>query len=223
MIEQEVFKRRTLNFDALIPFGFVHEKGGYVIERMIYEGMLCRVTVNDDGEVRGKVFDVDLGEEYVNHRNESATGAYVVGVRAAFESFLREIADACCEKKRYIGAQADRIDRIIFETFGVSPEFLWAKFPHFGVYRDPATRKWFAIIMNVDKGKVVPGASGEVEVMNLKLDDRASSYLGEGVYPSYHMDRKNWVSVLLDDTAPDARIVEMLRISYENSDKKKKK
>ena len=71
--------------------------------------------------------------------------------------------------------------------------------------------------MNIRKSKVVAGGEGSVEVMNLKLDERAPEYLGEGVYPSYHMNHKSWVSVLLDDTLPDDLVKEMIDISYQCS------
>ena len=222
MIEREIFKRREILFDKLESFGFIRQNDDYFIERSLSPEMLCRVWITPLGEVIGKVYDAELCEEYVNYRNESAQGAFVVGVRQAFIAFLTEIATSCTALKVYIGEQANRVNALIAERYGVLPEFMWAKFPHFGVYRNADSRKWFSIIMNINKGKVVPGAEGEAEVMNLKLDDRAPDYLGEGVYPSYHMNHKSWVSVLLDDTLSDDRILEMIDISFRNSVKKRK-
>ena len=167
--------------------------------------------------------DEDFGEPYVNFRNESAEGAFVVGVRKAYEALLSEILEACSIKKTYVHDQANAIDALIFDRYAVRPEFLWKKFPHFGVYRNASSRKWFAIIMNVNRGKVVKGERGEVEVMNLKLDELSEGFLQKGVYPSYHMNHKSWVTVLLDGTLPDDIIAEMLEISYKNSFKKGKK
>ena len=217
MIECEVFERRTVCFDKLEEFGFIRLKEGYLIEKRIYDGMLARLTIAFSGDIKGSVIDAELGEEYVNHRLESATGAFVVGVRRAYEAFLREIADAVTLEKRYIGDQTNRIDAFLCQKYGVMPEFLWKKFPHFGVYRNPDSRKWIAIIMNINKGKVLSGAEGMTEVMNLKLENRAQEYLGEGVYPSYHMNHKSWVTVLLDESLPDAMIEEMIEISFRNS------
>ena len=80
--------------------------------------------------------------------------------------------------------------------------------------------------MNIGRGKVVSGETGEVEVMNLKLDERADHYIAKGTYPSYHMNHKSWVTVILDGTLPDSLIEEMIEISYANSvaiSKKRKK
>ena len=223
MIEREIFERREIHFDELEKFGFIRSEEGFALERKIYGGMLARVTITPSGEVKGKVVDEELGEEYVNHRLEDASGAFVVGVRNAYIALLTEIADAVTTEKRYIGDQTNRIDAFLTEKYGASPEFLWEKFPHFGVYRNRASGKWIAIIMNIAKAKVVVGAEGKAEVMNLKLGDRAPDFLGESVYPSYHMNHKSWVSVLLDGSLSDALIEEMIAISYQNSFNSKKK
>ncbi len=223
MIEREIFKRRIILFDRLESFGFVRANGDYLYERKIYDGMIARVRIAPLGEVSGDVYDEDLGEVYVNHRVESATGAFVVGVRNAYTALLEEIAEAVSVEKRYVGDQTNRIDAYMLDRYGVSPEFMWKKFPHFGVYRNASTSKWFAIIMNIGKEKIVKGESGEVEVMNLKLDGLASDYLGNGVYPSYHMNHKSWVTVLLDSSVGDDKVEEMIEISYKNSFNKSKR
>ena len=224
-MEREVFQRRVILFDKLQEFGFVREGTDYVCERAIYEGMIARIIITPQGEVSGKVFDADFEEEYVNHRQEDASGAFVVGLRHAYLAFLEEIAQAVTVPKLYIGAQANRVNEYIFERYGVSPEFMWSKFPHYGVYRNQSNRKWFAIIMNIDKGKVDPSLQGETEVMNLKLDDRAGEYIEKGAYPSYHMNHKSWVSIILDETLSDEVLKEMLDVSFsviENTSRKKK-
>ena len=222
MLEKEVFKRKTVLLDRLEKFGFIRENGNFVYERKIYEGMIAKVKVSPLGEVTGEVYDEDFKEPYVNYRVESATGAFVVGVRNAYLALLNEIAAAVTETKLYMGGQTNRINSFICGKYGVKPEFMWKKFPHFGVYRNDATKKWFAIIMDIGRGKVFPGEQGEIEVMNLKLDDNAEEYLKQGAaHPSYHMNHKSWVTVVFDDGVPDETIKEMIEISFQNSFKRK--
>lgn len=222
-MEKEVFQRRIILFDKLLQFGFVRVGEEYLYERVICEGMIARITVSPKGEVFGKVFDTDFDEEYVNHRQEQVTGAFVVGVRNAYRALLDEIAQEVTIPKVYVGDQANRVNDYIFEKYGVSPEFLWSKFPHYGVYRNQDNRKWFAIIMNIDKGKVDPSLQGEAEVMNLKLNDRSEEYIAQGAFPSYHMNHKSWVSVILDETLPDDLVKEMLNLSFEMIEKNPQK
>ena len=223
MIEHDIFKRRKISLEKAEKFGFLRLNGEYLYERKIYDGMVARLIIDDRMHLSGDVYDEELGEKYVNHRVDSAEGAFVIGVRNAYQALLEEVAAAISTEKRYVFDQANRIDAFIANKYGVMPEFLWQKFPHFGVYRNTDTRKWFAIIMNIGRGKVVKGESGEVDVMNVKLDDLAERFLGKGVYPSYHMNHKSWVTILLDDTLDDETIAEMIEISFRNSFKKSKR
>ena len=88
MLEREVFKRRTILFDKLEKFGFIRKNDCFVFEQKIYEGMIAKVTIFLNGEVCGEVYDEDFKEPYVNYRVESATGAFVVGVRNAYLALL---------------------------------------------------------------------------------------------------------------------------------------
>ena len=55
-----------------------------------------------------------------------------------------------------------------------------------------------------------------VEIVNLK--GRCSGEIAEllsqsGIYPAYHMSKKTWVSVLLDETVEDQAILTLLEKS----------
>lgn len=77
--------------------------------------------------------------------------------------------------------------------------------------------------MNIDKSKLIPEKTGEIEILNVKLDEKVPIYLEQkGIYPSYHLSKKSWVSIILDDTLTDEKIMQLIDISYENSDKKLK-
>ena len=222
-MEKEVFKRRKIDFDLLQKFGFIRENDAYLYEREIYDGMIARLFVSVDGSVKGEVFDADFHEPYVNFRLPSASGAFVVGVREAYRALLEEVASAASFPKVYAGDQANRINDAIFSEYGVLPEFLWKKFPHFGVYRNAASKKWFAIIMDISRGKVFSGDEGVIEVMNLKLGDKSEEFIQEGAaHPAYHMNHDHWVTIVFDDGVPDEKIMQMLKLSFANTAKRKK-
>lgn len=88
-------------------------------------------------------------------------------------------------------SQRARIMEHIQSTFGTEPEYLWADSPDTAVFRHPASRKWFAILMDVDPSRL--GLLGEeaVWVMNIKSSPlMISSLLSEkGFLPAYHMNK----------------------------------
>ena len=70
--------------------------------------------------------------------------------------------------------------------------------------------------MNVDRSKLTKG-SGEIEVLNIKLPvDMIESLLKENhYYKAYHMNKKYWISIILDDSLHDEEIFSLIDISYD--------
>ncbi len=80
--------------------------------------------------------------------------------------------------------------------------------------------------MNIKKDKLDKSAHDlEVDILNLKINenDRENLHKEDGIYPAYHMNHKYWISILLDETLSDERIMKLIDISYQLTDKKDKK
>ena len=218
-IEENIFKRKVLNTEKLIPFGFTKEGKTYVYsKKFMNDSFRADVIINQEGNVEGKVYDLDLNEEYTNFRIEDAIGEFVNTVKEEYIKILKDIAENCFEEEYFIYEQSNRITKLIKEKYNVSPEFLWEKFPNNGVFRNSRSTKWFGAILNIDKSKIISNAKGEIELLNVKLDDQVEKYINkEGIYPAYHFSKKNWISIILDDTLSDKEIMKLIEISYENS------
>lgn len=102
-------------------------------------------------------------------------------------------------------------------TYGAKPEYPWLEYPNFAVFRHADNRKWFALIMDVPRAKLVPGAEGSVDAVNLKCDPiEIGSFRGEaGIYPAYHMNKNHWLTVALDGSVDDEKLRLLLNISFE--------
>lgn len=115
--------------------------------------------------------------------------------------------------------------RYMWETYGTEAEYLWADLPDCAVFRHPASRKWYAIIMPVRSNRL--GLPGEelVDVMNVKCGAiMAGSLLSQkGFLPAYHMNKNHWISILLDDSLPDDQITPLLELSYDSVAPKRKR
>ena len=215
-IESEVFKKYIPNNKKLIKYGFKEcEKEYKLSETFMNNTFRADIVIDAKGQVIGKVIEIELNEEYTNFRMENAIGEFVNTVRNEYIKILQGIANSCFEKEEFIFEQTNRITRLINEKYKVDPEFLWDKFPGYGVFRNTRSNKWFGIIMNIDRSKIVLDKSGEIEILNVKLDDNIQNYLGvEGIYPSYHLSKKSWISIILDDTLSDKEIMDLIDISY---------
>ena len=106
--------------------------------------------------------------------------------------------------------------------YGDEPEYLWEDTPDCFILRHRENRKWYAVVMSVPGRKLGLDGDGPVDVLNVKCDPRLSgAYLCErGILPAWHMNKLHWLSVLLDGSAADETVEELLAISYGLTGKK---
>lgn len=215
-IEKEIFKRTKLDIDTLIPYGFVKKKNNYQYSKKFMNSFRADIVISEEGEVTGKVYDMDAEEEYINLRIDYQIGEFVNRVQEEYKNILKDIREHCFHKNYFITEQANRITNKVIAKYHNEPEFAWVKFPGYGIFRNPNNEKWYGLIMNIDKSKIDKGSSGEIEVINVKLDEEEIPSLlnKKGFYPSYHMNKRNWVTITLDDTLSDEEVMKYVSISH---------
>lgn len=219
-IENEVFKKQKLIESKLLPYGFFKKDNKYkLVKKFMNNEFEAIVCIDSDEKISGKVIDLEFGDEYTNIYNENVEGQFVNSIRNEYIKILNDIAQNCFEKKYFIFEQSNRITNYIYKKYSVKPEFPWDKYEGDGIFREENS-KWFGIIMNVDKSKIVKDTkSKKVEVIDLKLDDDVEKYLSKpNFYPAYHMNKKHWITIILDEALKDESIEKLIDISYKNSE-----
>lgn len=114
----------------------------------------------------------------------------------------------------------------MIKKYKVSPEYPWAKYDSNAVFRHSDNKKWFALVMGVEKNKLGLSGSEYVDVINLKIDDmvfRDILVQQEGILPGYHMNKEHWITVLLDGTVEEAKVYDLIDASFTATASKKKK
>lgn len=110
------------------------------------------------------------------------------------------------------------------EQYGTEPEYLWESAPNTFVLRHRGNRKWYAVVMDVRRDRL--GLAGEeiVYIMDVKCGPLlGGSYIGKpGVVPAYHMNKTHWLGVLLDGSAADKTVTELLDLSYSETQSRKR-
>ena len=105
----------------------------------------------------------------------------------------------------------------VLKQYGTGPDYLWPRQPCYAVLRHGHTKKWYGIIMDVAPRVLGLDGHGEVDILNLKSAPITVAALLEkpGFLPAYHMNKKHWVSILLDGSVPLKEIHTLLDLSYE--------
>lgn len=107
--------------------------------------------------------------------------------------------------------------------YGTEPDYPWNDAN--AVLRHRENKKWFALIMEIGKDKLGLPGEGTVDIVNVKCDSALIGSLRTqpGFLPAYHMNKEQWISILLDGTAPAEEIRSLIAMSYELTLPKRKK
>ena len=108
----------------------------------------------------------------------------------------------------------DTFTQYIFTTYSIEPDYPWAKYPDYAVFRHINNRKWFALLMHIPAAFLGQhdDETRMLDVVNLKAPPDLIDALRSqpGIYPAWHMDKIHWVSAALGeaDDDPVRRLVE---------------
>ncbi|MCR4879561.1 MAG: MmcQ/YjbR family DNA-binding protein [Bacilli bacterium] len=212
---KNIFYNYKVNTKKLLDYGFILYEDIYTYKiDILNDTFEMRITIKNN-EVNAKLFDKDTLEEYPLIFMDRVTGEFVGKAREAFQEVLLDVRNKCFNKTLYPSAQANRINKYIKKEYDVDPEFPWAKYTSYGVYRNNSNGLWFGLIMDVMDNKLAPNVKGKV-VINIKPNKSLFNDLlkVEGIYPGWHMNKKSWLSISLDDTLSDEFVQSLIDSSY---------
>ena len=216
----EIFKSYQFNQEKARAYGFVKNGEVWTNSCQILEGDFVMVLSITADNVNFQVFDQETGDLYPQVHMESMTGSFVASVREACLEILYQIRKACFDVQDFICPQTKRIMAQIQEKYGNQLEYLWEKSPDTAVLRHEGNKKWYAVLMRISWDKLEKGREGLVEAVNLKHDQVADLLSKKGIYPAFHMNKRYWISVALDDTLSDEMVLALIEKSWNLTSKK---
>lgn len=221
-IEEEIFKKSKPIKQKLIKYGFKKENNIYKIEKHFMNNSFKAIITIEKESVKGKIIDLEFNEEYTNIRVENSQGEFVNKVKNEYKKILQDIKNNCFENKYFIGDQANRITNYILNKYNDKPDFLWEKYEDFGVFRNQINKKWYAIIMNINMTVLKEKENKQIDIINIKTDEKTIEKLikEKGYYKAYHMNKKNWLTIALDETLKDSDIEKLIDSSYNEINEK---
>lgn len=214
-LEKEIFKKTEVDFKKLVDYGFQKENDTYHYSKVFLSGFRAEIIVESSGLLTGKVYDLNTKEEYINFRIESQMGKFVNSVRNSYKELLEDIKDKCFKKIYFVSEQANRICQLMMKKYHDEPLFPWEAENH-GVFKNSNNDKWYALIIYIEREKLDQKKEGKVEAINIKLSPKKVTELlkRKGFCPAYHMNKKNWITIILDDTLKDEEIMKYIEESH---------
>ena len=213
----DFFKYKRVNFAKLAAFGFQKRGDAWRYTAPVLEGEFdLTVCIAEDGAVTTQLIEREFGEPYTLHLVEEAAGEFVGRVREAVGAVLRDVATRCFDKSVFREAQTQALIAHVREKYGAEPEYLWDRFPDCAIWRRADNEKWFGIVLTVQRKKL--GLVGEeiVESLDVRRDPEELKMMidGKRYFPGWHMNKKHWITVPLDDTLPMDEIFSLVEESY---------
>ena len=216
-MQNQTIKNKAPNFAELAKYGFKKTKNGYEFSKNIMKDEFkLTVNVNFDGILSTELSEIATKEIYTLHLLEGAKGSFVGKVREEYNAVIDDIVQKCFDTDIFKSEQTKQILKYVKDKYESEPEYLWEKFPDNAVCRRSDNKKWYLAILTVKKSRLGFDTEEEVEVVDLRADaDKLPEMIKQkNIYAGYHMNKKHWISVILDNSMKTKDIFELIDHSY---------
>ena len=191
--------------------GFIKAGNVYTIKKPLKENGFYAVFEISEDSIEVNVFEEPDGEIYLPF-NTSADGGFVGKIRANVEDTLGDILSSSFEL-------AD-VKAVLLEyvrgKYGTVPEAPWDYLKEYHTLNTAKKHKWYGLFMLIPYRYLGVERDGKINVLNLKVKPENIPGIIDNVhyFPSYHMSKKYWISILLDREADIMQIEKLLDDSY---------
>ena len=215
-LADEIFLKHSPAEETLEPYGFHKENGIYTYSRPIRNGEFdLQITVQNK-RINARLIEREFDEEYAMI-NVDSSGGFIASLKEECRSVLLDIRDQCFRKEDFYFAQTNRIAALIKEKYQIEAEKDSIGFGIKGLFRNPETQKWIALVMYGKKSNLTGEPEGDekkIEYLGLNFKEKAESFNRQGIYHPYRKNNRNWIAVMMDDSFSDREIMDLIEISY---------
>lgn len=210
----ERFKNKVFREEKLIAFGFQKKQEGFIYQTVLFDQFEIVVTIKNKC-LETCVLD-EFHEEYILHHVASAQGSFVGKVREAYEEVLEKIEANCCEEKNSYSEGLQKIIAYVSLKYDDELEYLWKNSKN-AIWRRKDNHSWYGACLLVSKRKLGLNSDEIVEVINVRVQSDALENLIDHVhfFPAYHMNKKHWVSIVINESISIEEVCHYLELSYQ--------
>lgn len=219
MDKSYLLKNYAYDKKKLLEYGFSYNYVIFVLTRDII-GADCyfKITL---GEGRFDIIVIDAieNEELTLFNVRDSVGSFIGELREKSDVLISDIIAKCFTETNV----RSLIIRYIDERFNVKPNFPWADTPNACTFKTLKRDKWFGIIMDVMAERLKIGGKEIVDIINLKNDPEKIKTLidGKKIIPAYHMNKKMWFTVILNNETDFPLLKSLIDESYEIVEKQR--
>ena len=199
--------------EQLLQFGFEEEAEKLIYGKEILDSSFLIEIVFVDSQLLVEVYDLEFDEVYSLYGVDSAVGETVQNIREHVENLLSSILGLADES----GKISSEIIDYCNEKYGENHVNSFKKHPDILAFVNEKN-KWYALLSDVEYNKLNKNTdiTTKVKILNLKYTtDKILDIIdNKNIFPAYHMNKKHWISIVLDKNIKLETIKELIDISY---------
>ena len=199
--------------EKLLQYGFREEAEKLIYRKEILDGNFLIEIIFVNSQLMIEVYDIEFDEIYSLFSVASAVGETVQNIREHVEKLLSSILGLTDESGKISSEIIDYCNNKYGENH-VNP---FKKHPNILALVNKKN-KWYALMSNVEYNKLNKTSNiiTKVKILNVKYPtDNISDIIdNQNIFPAYHMNKKHWISIVLDKNIKLEIIKELIDISY---------
>ena len=199
--------------EKLLQYGFREEAEKLRYRKEILDSSFLIEIVFVNSQLFIEVYDLEFDEIYSLYSVDSAVGETVQNIREHVEKLLSSILGLADESGKISSEIIDYCNNKYGENY-VNP---FKKHPDILAFVNEKN-KWYALMSNVEYNKLNKTSNiiTKVKILNVKYPtDKILEIIdNKNIFPAYHMNKKHWISIVLDKNIKLETIKELIDISY---------
>lgn len=209
-------KNKVINYEELLKYGFIEENEKYVYKTYIQNNQFEVNIVISDVERYSKMIDLENEMEFALVDVESVEGQFIGELRQDYENVINDVIEKCTSKEAFKSNQAKEVIEYIEKRYGDKLEFLWEKFDDNAIWRNKQNKKWYGVLLIIHEKKLGLKSDSKIEVIDLRYQKEKIENIVDNkkVFPGYHMNKKSWITIKLDNSLDTKTICDLIDNSY---------
>ena len=208
-------KLKKINYKKIIDYGFKKINDNYIYKKYISDNKFYVEVIYRNNSLISKVVEVDGNYEYILVDINSVNGDFVSKIKIEYESIIDDIINNCFDDDIFKQKQTKKVINYINKKYNTKLEFLWNDYPDCAIARNPNS-KWYLLIMTISKRKLGLDSDDIIEIIDIKHPtDRIEKIVDNvNIFKGYHMNKKHWITIILDNKIDDKILFKLIDTSY---------
>lgn len=199
--------------EKLLQYGFKEEADKLVYKKEILDSNFLIEIVFANNQLTIEVYDLEFDEIYSLFSVDSAVGETVQNIRESVEEILSSILGLVDKSEKISSEVIDYCNN----KYGGNRVNPFKKHPDILALVNEKN-KWYALFLDVDYNKLNKNTdiTTKVKILNVKYPtDKILEIIdNKNIFPAYHMNKKHWISIVIDKNIKLETIKELIDISY---------